>query len=122
MPLGARVFDPAGDSGTKSDDAPALETVLHRRFVEKQVNKVNKRKEFFKVSLKELKEVVEELAIDCMWTLEYEASQFRETLALEEAMRSNVDLRRKWMEEQATFNFDADDFEDAEQEFEEAEA
>lgn len=106
----------------KSDDAPALETALHRRFVEKQVNKVNKRKEFFKVSLKELKEVVEELAIDCTWTLECEASQYRETLALEQAMRSNVDVRRRWMEEQATFHFDADDFEDAEQEFEGAEA
>jgi hypothetical protein len=99
-----------------------LETALHRRFVEKQVNKVNKRKEFFKVTLKELREVVEELAIECTWTLECEASQYRETLALEQAMRSNADVRRRWIEEQATFHFDADDFEDAEQEFEEAEA
>jgi hypothetical protein len=99
-----------------------LETTLHRRFVEKQVNKVNKRKEFFRVSLKELREAVEELAIDCAWTLEGEASQYRETLALEHAMRSNADLRRRWMEEQATFNFDADELEGAEQEFEEADA
>jgi hypothetical protein len=106
----------------KSDDAPALETALHRRFVEKQVNKVNKRKEFFKVSLQELREVVDELAIDCTWTLECEASQYRETLALEQAMRSNADVRRRWVQEQATFNFDSEELEDAEQELEEAEA
>ena len=53
----------------KSEDAPALETTLHRRFVEKQVNKVNKRKEFFRLSLEELKEVVDELGIECTWTM-----------------------------------------------------
>jgi hypothetical protein len=106
----------------ESDDAPALETTLHRRFVENQVNKVNRRKEFFRVSLNEIKEVVEELALICTWTLESEASQYRETLALEQSMRSNDEARKKWIEEQITFNFDADDFEDAEQELEEAEA
>jgi hypothetical protein len=54
--------------------------------------------------------------------MQCEASQYRETLALEQAMRSNADVRRRWMEEQATFNFDADELEDAEQELEEAEA
>jgi T5orf172 domain/Domain of unknown function (DUF4041) len=106
----------------RSEDAPALETALHRRFVEKQVNKVNKRKEFFQVSLKQLKEVVDELDIESTWTMEYEASEYRETVALEESMRCNVNVRRKWLADQATFNFEADDFEDAEQEFEEAEA
>ncbi|MDB5352862.1 MAG: hypothetical protein JWN86_4109 [Planctomycetota bacterium] len=105
----------------KSDDAPALETMLHRKFVEKQLNKVNKRKEFFRLNLEELKKVVGELGIDCTWTMACEASQYRETIALEEAMRSNADLRKKWMEEQATFKFDEEDFEDAEQDLEEAE-
>jgi hypothetical protein len=102
--------------------SPALETLLHRRFVERQVNKVNKRKEFFKVGLAEIKEVIDELGIDCTWTMEYEASQYRETRALEEAMSSNAGLRKQWLEQQATFKFDETDFEDAEQEFEEAEA
>ncbi len=105
----------------RSEDAPALETALHRRFIEKQVNKVNKRKEFFQVSLKELKEVVDELGIEGTWTLESEASEYRETLALEASMRSNVEVRKKWLADQATFNFESHDFEDAEQEFEEAE-
>jgi T5orf172 domain/Domain of unknown function (DUF4041) len=106
----------------RSEDAPALETALHRRFVEKQVNKVNKRKEFFQVSLKELKEVVDEHDIESTWTMECEASEYRETIALEESMRSNVNVRKKWLADQATFNFEAGDFEDAEQELEEAEA
>jgi hypothetical protein len=106
----------------KSEDAPGLETALHRRSVEKQVNKINKRKEFFRVSLKELKNVVDELGVEGTWTLEYEASQYRETLALEEAMRSNSDVRKKWLAEQATFKFEDEDFDDAEQELEEAEA
>ena len=65
-----------------SEDAPALETALHKRFVERQVNKINKRKEFFKIGLKELREAIEELGIDCTWTLEYLASQYRETLEI----------------------------------------
>jgi hypothetical protein len=106
----------------KSEDAPALETTLHRRFVEKQVNKINKRKEFFKLNLEDLKKVVDELDIDCTWTMACEASQYRDTIALEEAMCSNIDLRKKWMEEQATLNFDEESLEDAEEELEEVEA
>ena len=54
--------------------------------------------------------------------MEYEASEYRETVALEESLRSNVNVRKKWLADQATFSFEAEDFEDAEQEFEEAEA
>ena len=41
-----------------SDDAPALETALHKAFENKKLNMVNTRREFFKVSLDEIKEVV----------------------------------------------------------------
>jgi hypothetical protein len=105
-----------------SDDAPALETALHRRFLERQVNKVNKRKEFFRVSLKEIREVTDELGIAASWTLMAEAAQYRETLALEQAMKSDKELKRKWLEEQATFNFDEESLEEADQELEEVEA
>ena len=43
-----------------SDDAPNLENQLHKRLSEYQVNKVNPRKEFFKVSLNEIESVVKE--------------------------------------------------------------
>jgi hypothetical protein len=105
-----------------SDDAPALETALHRRFLERQVNKVNKRKEFFRVGLKEIREVADELSLDASWTLVAEAAQYRETLALEQAMKTDTELKRRWLEEQATFDFDEESFEEADQELEEVEA
>lgn len=43
-----------------SEDAPALETALHQKFEKQSVNRVNLRKEFFKVSLDEIECVVKE--------------------------------------------------------------
>lgn len=41
-----------------SDDAPALEAALHRAFEDRKLNMVNRRREFFNVSLDEIKQVV----------------------------------------------------------------
>lgn len=41
-----------------SDNAPALEAALHRAFEDRKVNMINTRREFFRVSLDEIKEVV----------------------------------------------------------------
>lgn len=41
-----------------TDDAPALENALHHAFDKRKVNMVNQRKEFFNVTLDEIKEVV----------------------------------------------------------------
>lgn len=66
-----------------SEDAPALENALHKAFEDKRINKVNSRKEFFNVSLGEIKEVVEN---NFSSTVEYtkyaEASEYRQSLAL----------------------------------------
>ncbi len=43
-----------------SDDAPALEAALHRAFEHKKVNMINTRREFFNVTLDEIKKVVKE--------------------------------------------------------------
>ncbi len=43
-----------------SDDAPALENALHKAFEDKKLNMVNKRREFFNVTLDEIKAVVKE--------------------------------------------------------------
>ena len=43
-----------------SDDAPALENALHHAFENKKVNMVNQRREFFNVSLEEIKKVVKD--------------------------------------------------------------
>ncbi|MEC5416315.1 GIY-YIG nuclease family protein, partial [Staphylococcus hominis] len=41
-----------------SDDAPTLENTLHKHFRDRELNKVNHRKEFFKVDIDEIEEVV----------------------------------------------------------------
>jgi len=44
-----------------ADDAPALETALHREFSKHRVNAVNLRKEFFKVDLAKIRSAVEQI-------------------------------------------------------------
>ncbi|GGG74533.1 DUF4041 domain-containing protein [Paenibacillus radicis (ex Gao et al. 2016)] len=41
-----------------SDDAPKLEAALHREFESRRLNIINKRREFFRVSLKEIQAVI----------------------------------------------------------------
>ncbi len=65
-----------------SEDAPALENKLHKKFSEKQVNKINSRKEFFRISTKELRESIEEMGINIHWTMLAEAKEYRETIAI----------------------------------------
>lgn len=47
-----------------SQDAPALEADLHRRFATCRVNNQNLRKEFFRVELKEIKDALQSVGID----------------------------------------------------------
>lgn len=66
-----------------SEDAPALEHTLHQHFRKNEVNKVNQRKEFFKVNLKDIEEVVKEnhnAAVE--FTELAKAEQYRESLRL----------------------------------------
>ncbi len=64
-----------------SDDAPALEAKIHGHFETHRVNKVNRRKEFFKAELAEIETVVR-ANYDKMFELTYEATaeQYRESL------------------------------------------
>lgn len=71
-----------------SEDAPNLEKELHRRFNRESVNKVNPRKEFFRTSLAEIKQVVDSQdTTDVHWTMKAEAAEYRESLAIEAAER-----------------------------------
>lgn len=68
-----------------SEDAPALETTLHNTFKNNQVNKVNPRKEFFKVTLPEIEKVVKENHnATVTFTQVAKAEQYRESLRLAE--------------------------------------
>ncbi|WP_091585213.1 DUF4041 domain-containing protein [Alteribacillus bidgolensis] len=68
-----------------SENAPQLETALHKAFEDYQVNKVNPRKEFFIVSLDEIEKVVKE---NHNKTIEFtklaEAEEYRKSLHLEQ--------------------------------------
>ncbi len=79
-----------------SDDAPALERSLHRQFLNNQINKVNPRKEFFRVGLADIKTEIERLGIETKWTLAAEARQYRESLAVEKALANNTLNRAEW--------------------------
>ena len=67
-----------------SEDAPALEKKLHHYFNHQRVNKVNYRKEFFKVALSDVKNYLDEQNIQAQFTLKAEALQYRESLRIEE--------------------------------------
>lgn len=85
-----------------SEDAPALEQQLHKHFVLQQVNKVNHRKEFFRVSLKAIKEEIEKLGITTgiKWTMTSEAKDYRESLAIEKAIKEDPSQREAWIKRQ----------------------
>ena len=53
----------------RCDDAPALERLLHERFDDLRVNKVNYRKEFFRVPIRRLREFVTERNLAATFTM-----------------------------------------------------
>lgn len=87
-----------------SDDAPALETQLHKHLLLRQVNKVNHRKEFFRASLSEIRQEIEGLGVEAKWTMVAEAQQYRETLAIERAIESDPSARDAWINRQLTLD------------------
>src|SRR5699024_11194221 len=63
-----------------SEDAPGLENLLHHHFREHELNKVNHRKEFFKVDLEKIKELVHsEFNNTVIFTELPDAEQYRES-------------------------------------------
>ena len=71
-----------------SEEAPTLETELHKAFENKKVNMLNYRKEFFNVSLSEIENQIKETGIKAEFTRLPEAVEYRETLAILQKMNS----------------------------------
>jgi len=66
-----------------SDDAPAMEAKLHKHFRARRVNAVNLRKEFFSVSIDEIRKAVAEIARkDVEFRLTAVAEEYYETRRL----------------------------------------
>ena len=83
-----------------SEDAPALESQLHKHFIMQQINKVNHRKEFFRADLQHIREETEKLGLTPEWTMAARAAQYRETLAIEKAITRNPAMREAWVKRQ----------------------
>jgi len=65
-----------------AEDAPGLENALHREFAERRVNRVNVRKEYFRVTLDEIKVAVQKHHGLVTLVLDAEAEEWRKTQAM----------------------------------------
>lgn len=70
-----------------TEDAPALENALHKAFEDRKLNMINKRREFFNVTLSEIEEVIK---ANFDKTIEFnriaEAEQYRESIKIKEKL------------------------------------
>jgi hypothetical protein len=71
-------------------DAPEIERKLHQKFNDRRVNADNYRKEFFRVSLQQVTEAMEELGIECDWYFDAEAKEYRESLLMRKALKHDA--------------------------------
>jgi chromosome segregation ATPase len=70
-----------------AEDAPALETALHRKFTSLRVNAVNLRKEFFQVDLDSIKEAVDNIDdMEVEFKMTALAEDYYESLRLQERL------------------------------------
>lgn len=74
-----------------SEDAPSLEAALHRAFEDRKLNMVNTRREFFNVTLDEIKEVVKNNFDKTVEFIEFpDADQYRTSLKMKETMQKQA--------------------------------
>ncbi len=83
-----------------SDDAPGLEKQLHRHFLGEQVNKVNPRKEFFRIGLPAIRAELEQLGVETQWTMSAKAIEYRETQRIEQQIIENPAIAAEWTRHQ----------------------
>lgn len=82
----------------RSNDAPALESLLHHAFDDLRLNKVNFRKEYFRVPLHRIREVLDENGLEASFTMLAEAREYRETQAIE---RMSPEERQRYYDRHA---------------------
>lgn len=74
-----------------SEDAVSLETALHKELNAKRVNKVNLRKEFFRVSLDELEKLVERIDPTAPFQRTMLAEQYNQSLSIDIPVESGTE-------------------------------
>lgn len=74
-----------------SDDAPSLESALHKAFDSRRVNAVNSRKEFFRVTLDEIEQVVRNnFSKPVEFNKTIAAQEYRESLMLKQTQGNQM--------------------------------
>jgi len=68
----------------ESDDAPNLESKLHKIFNHKRVNRVNRRKEYFNVNLDEIEKELENLNINALINKVASADEYYQSIKIEQ--------------------------------------
>ena len=66
------------------ENAPELESTLHRVFDKNRVNRINPRKEFFKISLESIADEVKKYKGDIEFTMLAEAKEYRQSISMEQ--------------------------------------
>jgi len=69
-----------------SENAPELENNLHKAFEKNRLNYVNRRREYFNLSLKEIEKIVKENHGEVEFIIEPEAKEYRESVIIREQM------------------------------------
>ena len=65
-----------------SDDAVGLEQKIHEILNDNRVNKINLRKEFFKISIDELEKIVQDIDPSAEFNKTMIAEQYRQSLSI----------------------------------------
>jgi hypothetical protein len=77
-----------------SEDAPQLEYDLHKKFSDRRINRINNKKEFFRITLDEIESFVHEhVGAAIEFTKLAEAKDYRETLTLLEQLKAAVESK-----------------------------
>jgi hypothetical protein len=72
----------------ESDDAPNLESTLHKVFDNRRVNRVNRRKEYFNVNLDDIEKELLKLDINALINKVASADEFYQSIKFEERLKS----------------------------------
>ena len=74
-----------------SENAPQLEHALHKYFHERRLNRINHKKEFFRVTLTEIQEfVLQHTNAEIQFTKVAEAREYRETMTMLEQFNKSI--------------------------------
>ena len=74
-----------------SENAPQLENELHQHFKEHRLNRINGKKEFFRISLDDIEKfVLQHTGVTISFTKAAEAREYRETMTLLEQLKDKI--------------------------------